>query len=64
VPLIEGIAKAKSVPFTAIRFKTTEEAQNAPAPSTTYCLFFNGVFLTNEILAEKKFAKLLTEKGL
>ena len=63
VPIIEGIAKAKSIPFRAIRFETTKDAQNAPAPSTSYSLFFNGEFLTNEILSDKKFEKLLTEKG-
>ena len=59
VPLIENAAKAKSLPFTSVRFKTAEEAQNAPAPSTSYCLFYNGTFMTNEILSEKGFEKLL-----
>ena len=63
VPLIEDAAKAKSVPFQAIRFQTTDEAQNAPAPTTSYSLFYNGEFLTNEILSDKKFEKLLIEKG-
>jgi hypothetical protein len=64
VPIIEDIAKIKSVPFRAIRFETTEEAQNAHAPSTSYCLFFNGDFMTNEILSDKKFEKLIAEKGV
>jgi ribosomal protein S18 acetylase RimI-like enzyme len=63
VPLIEDIAKAKSVPFKAIRFKSMEEAQNAPAPFTSYSLFYNGEFITNEILSGKKFEKLIAEKG-
>ena len=63
VPLIENIAKSKSVPFSAIRFETMEEAQNAPTPSTSYSLFHNGAFLTNEILSDKKFEKLLCERG-
>jgi len=62
VPMIEDAAKAKSVLFRAIRFKTTAEAQNAPSPSTSYSLFYNGKFLTNEILSDKKFEKLLDEK--
>ena len=64
VPLIENIAMEKSVPFKAIRFTTTEEAQDAPAPFTTYSLFYNGEFVTHEILSDKKFEKLLTDKGL
>ena len=55
VPMIEDIAKAKSVPFMAIRYKTKDEAQNAPAPFTSYSLFFDGEFVTNEILSDKKF---------
>ena len=63
VPLIEDIAMTKSVPLQAIRFETTKEAQNAPKPTTSYSLFYDGEFLTNEILSEKKFEKLLIEKG-
>jgi hypothetical protein len=63
VPIIENIAKSKSVPFSAIRFETMEEAQNAPTPSTSYSLFHNGTFLTNEILSYKKFEKLLCKRG-
>ena len=62
VPMIEDIAKAKAVPFKAIRFETAEDAQNAPAPSTSYCLFYNGGFVTNEILSGTKFEKLISER--
>lgn len=61
VPMIEAVAREKSVPFRAIRFETTDAAQNAPAPSTSYCLFYDGRFLTNEILSDKKFEKLLLD---
>ncbi|MFP3155936.1 YoaP domain-containing protein [Lachnospiraceae bacterium ZAX-1] len=64
VPIIEEMAKVKSVPFRSIRLETAEEAQNAPAPSTSYCLFYNGEFLTNEILSDKKFEKFLVAKDL
>ena len=64
VPLIETAAKAKGIEFTAICFETAEQAQNAPAPFTSYSLFYNGEFLTHEILSAKKFEKILTERGL
>ncbi len=64
VPIIENMAKARGIPFQSIRFETTEQAQNAPAPFTSYSLFYNGKFLTNEILSEKSFEKILTEQGL
>lgn len=64
VPLIEAAAKSRGLEFSSIRFETKEQAQNAPAPFTSYSLFYNGEFITHEILSDKKFEKLLTEKGL
>ncbi|WP_077613407.1 YoaP domain-containing protein [Clostridium sp. Marseille-P2415] len=58
VPLIEAAAEKKGIPFQSIRFESAKEAQNAPAPFTTYSLFYNGTFLTNEILSEKRFEKM------
>lgn len=59
VPIIEDIAKKKNVLFKSILFETTQQAQNAPAPFTTYSLFYNGEFVTNEILSDKKFEKMI-----
>lgn len=64
VPLIETLSKEKNIPFNAIRLETTQQAQNAPAPFTSYSLFYNGEFITNEILSDKKFEKIIAEKGL
>ena len=63
VPLIEEIALQRKVPFQTIHLKTKEQAQSAPVPTTSYSLFYQGEFITNEILSEKKFEKLLVEKG-
>lgn len=62
-PLLQSIAAAKGIPFKAVRFESAEQAQAAPAPFTTYALFYNGEFLTHEILSEKRFEKILEEKG-
>ncbi len=62
VPLIEAVASEKGVPLKTVRFETTERAQNAPVPFTSYGLFFNGEYVTNEILTEKKFEKIIEEK--
>ena len=64
VPLIEAIANEKSIPFKTVRFETAEQAQNASAPFTSYSLFFNGEFVTHEILSDNKFEKIIAEKGL
>ena len=58
VPLVEAAAKERGIPFRAVRLESREEAQNAPTPVTTYALFYDGVFLTNEQMNEAKFLKL------
>lgn len=60
-PLIENTAKEKKIPFKAILINSASEAKSAPAPFTTYSLFYNGEFVTNEILSDKKFEKLASE---
>ena len=50
--------------FQIVHIQTMEEAQNAPSPFTTFSLFYDGQLVTHEILSEKKFDKILTEKGL
>lgn len=62
VPLVEEIAKSRNINIQVKKYKTVEEAQNAPSPFTTYSLFYNGEFITNEILSEKKFIKILEER--
>lgn len=59
VPVLENIAKEKSVEFKAIKLKCKEDAQNAPTPITTYALFFDGNYITNEQMNDKRFLKLL-----
>ncbi len=59
VPIIENVAKENNVLFKAIHLQTKEAAQNAPTPITTYALFFNGEYLTNEQMNDKRFLKLL-----
>lgn len=58
VPILESTAKENGIPFHAVHLKSKEAAQNAPTPITTYALFFNGVYLTNEELNVKKFLKI------
>lgn len=59
VPVVEEVAKEKGVPFTAIHLQSREDAQNAPTPVTTYALFHDGEYLTNEQMNDKRFLKLL-----
>lgn len=64
VKLIKKISEENGVELKLIKFETSEQAQNAPCPFTTYSLFYNGNFITNEILSESKINKLFKEKGL
>lgn len=59
VPVIENLAKEKSVPFKAIHVQSKKQAQNVPSPITTYALFFNGEYITNEQMNDKRFLKLI-----
>ena len=57
-PLIERVAQEHGIPFKSILIDTREQTQNMPVASTTYALFRDGKFVTNEILSEKKFLKM------
>ena len=58
VPIVEQTAAENGIPFRAVHLQSREEAQNAPTPVTTYALFHDGVYLTNEQMNDKKFLKL------
>lgn len=55
VPLVEKAAKEEGILFKSILLDSLESAKNAPAAVTNYALFYNGEFVTNEILSVKKF---------
>lgn len=59
VPIIENLSKEMNIEFKAIYLDTKEKAQNAPTPITTYALFYNGEYVTNDVMNEKKFLKLV-----
>ena len=61
VPIVEQAAREHGVLFRAIRLESGEEARNAPTPVTTYALFYNGEYLTNEQMNEARFLKLLAK---
>ena len=59
VPILEQTALEHGIPFKTIHIQTAAEAQNAPTPITTYALFSDGAYLTNEQMNEAKFLKLI-----
>ncbi|MGF6376551.1 ribosomal protein S18 acetylase RimI-like enzyme [Clostridiales Family XIII bacterium PM5-7] len=62
VPVIEAVAKEKEIQFKAIHLQSKEDAQHAPTPITTYALFLDGEYLTNEQMNDKRFLKLLEKQ--
>ena len=58
VPTVDETARAHGIPFRAVHIESMEDAQRAPTPVTTYALFYNGAYLTNEQMNDKKFLKL------
>lgn len=63
VPLIEQYAVSQGIPFTSVYIDCAEKAQNALVAWTNYALFYDGAYITNEILSEKKF-QAICEKFL
>ena len=64
VPILEEMAKARNAVFRSVHIQTREDAQNTPSPFTTFSLFYDRQLVTHEILSEKKFDKILTDKGV
>ncbi len=58
VPIVERTAEEHNIPFRAVRIENREQARNAPTPITTYALFCDGKYLTNEQMNDSRFLKL------
>ena len=63
VPIITEIANERNIPFKAILIDDKIQAQNAPTAITTYSLFYNGEFLTNQQFNDKSFLKLIEKNS-
>jgi len=63
VPVVEQTAREHGIPFKAVHITSKEEARNAPTPITTYALFRDGTYLTNEQMNAARFLKLTANQG-
>jgi len=63
VPVLLKTAEEAGIPFRAIHIDTKEAAQNAPTPITTYALFHDGTYVTNEQMNDRKFLKLVSARN-
>lgn len=55
-------ARDMGIEIVVRRFERCEEAQNAPCPATTFSVFYDGKFITHEIMTEKKMETLFAGK--
>lgn len=58
---LRKVAIKMGVDFKDYQLTTKEEAQNAPIIWTTFGMFYNGEFITHEIMSANKFEKLLNK---
>ncbi len=56
---LRELTEKKGVQFQSIQLSSKEEAQKSPAIWTTFSVFFDGRFVTHEIMSINKFEKLL-----
>lgn len=59
VPVLQQTAKENGILFHSIHIDSREKAQNAPTPVTNYALFYDGKYITNEQMNDKRFLKLV-----
>lgn len=59
VRLMQEVAKQYDTSISLHKINTREEAQHNPSPFTAFTLFYEGTFITHEIMSEKKFEKFL-----
>ncbi len=59
VPLLLEAAQTSAIDLKLIHLDSLVAAQNAPSPSTAFSLFYNGEFITNEILTVNKFIDIV-----
>ncbi len=55
------IASDKNIPITINKISTYEASQSMPCPFGIHSIYYNGIFLTNEILTKKSFEKKWTK---
>ena len=56
---LTNLAKNRNIPLVINKLDTQSKAQNHFVPHTIYSLFYNGKFITQKILTDKIFDKLL-----
>ncbi|NCB92653.1 MAG: GNAT family N-acetyltransferase [Clostridia bacterium] len=61
VPILEQYAAENGITLTTIKIDSREKAQNVPFAWTNFALFYNGIYITNEMPNEKKFIGIMEQ---
>jgi hypothetical protein len=56
-----AIANQLGIPIQTIKFDSKTAAQNATSPVTTFSIFYNGKFITHELMSGDKFKTLINK---
>ncbi|MDY6932376.1 MAG: YoaP domain-containing protein, partial [Halobacteriota archaeon] len=56
-----AVAEKYDLPCEKIKIEGLKQAKDLPTPWGIFSLFYNGEFLTYEVMTDKKFEKLLSE---
>lgn len=61
VPVMCKVAEKMGVPVKVVKIENLTQAKNTPCAVTSFVLFKDGKYFTNEIFSEKKFTDFCTE---
>lgn len=59
VTLLDTVCKSKKISSQVIKLKNFKDAQENGSPFATFGIYYNGELKTHELMAEKKFVKLI-----
>lgn len=63
IELISEVVRESEMPIRVHQINTKEAAQNHFCPVTTYSIFIDGLYVTNEIQTAEKLLKLIKQSG-
>jgi hypothetical protein len=61
VYLLSGILNSRNIEYKIKKLSSCREAQEQGSPFGTFGMYYNGKFVTHELMAEKKFSKFIDE---
>ncbi len=61
VYILSEVLKTKNIDFQINKITNSNQAQNQSSPFGTLGIYYNGKFLTHELMAEKKFDKYIDD---